>query len=241
MGFFTTPVTNYDFLPDEYTELFQRDKAELLSNVVVTADNVQKLIKQVADDPAASQVLLDKIQESLADNPDQPALKDAAVQLAVNATGISSTLLSTALGLGDTLADVNEEDLIGDLIGGLDFARYTGVSKSFAAIFTISKDPSEYTDGEGTVDYVKKLGLGSVTTGDLAAAAIVLFFAEANTWGIVDDFNVDRLTGLDTGSDSARLFLDFAHAAVQKNDADGSGDILAAFLKTALNKLESKE
>jgi hypothetical protein len=162
-----------DFFTSTWAEWARRDATKMAPKV--TAANIRDLIDQAQGNPDLSLDLLKKIEEALKDPKLTPAersiLRAAALEAAVNASGIASSLLN---GVGDLLAAMGSGDagsatgILSTLVGGMTNLEET--SSALNAIFG-GMDP-ESDEFQGFVDESDVEGL--------ALSSLVLIAAEAN-------------------------------------------------------------
>lgn len=198
-----------------------RDPSDFLP--AVTADNAADLAAEVEGDPDAALVVLDGLEELIADADadEQAELIALALDVASSASGVGDSLLANA---GDILSLVQDETLdsaelftiVDDAIGGLDnLAESAATLAALLGGGTTIEDIADESNAE-----------------DLAMAAIVLLSAEASTApGGVEGY-LDSFDPSGTLTAEEQLAVDLATAAADLYAAEGGtgplGDILDA-------------
>ena len=192
-GFFSTSLAAWA----------KRDPHSLIPPV--NAGNIDELVNNlfIADDPDLSLALLENIDAAMDDasDEDKEILQNAALEVAVNASGLGLA----AMGLLDDLDSVQDDpkSAIIDAINGAD-----NLEASSELLCSILEGYDPYNE--------------NVSPEDLAYAAIVLLAAEAkkaeNEPGGVDGY-IDDFANRSPNPGAEQLAIDLATAAL-----DGAGD-----------------
>jgi len=205
---------------------FARDASDLAKNA--TADNVAEFAATAKStgDTELSAALLAKMDEIIADNPDDVALKVVAVDLAIEASGVGDAFLESS---ADILNSMNDEtltadeqstaviDAVNDALAGL-----ANLDASSDAILTYAVDAVDPS--------VLSVAFVAASTADqLAFAALTIVASEATSYtGGLDTLSTDLQEysdylngGTDPGLDPALtakldLVIDLANAAKTK-------------------------
>lgn len=196
-----------------------RDPATLIPTV--TAANVGDLAQQTADNPDLAAALLDSIAAAIpgASPEDAAALQAAALDVAANASGVTTALYGTLSTIDvNNIQNIDQNallDTISATLAGLDTLQ--SVAATLADIIPYSVSGTSITLD---ADFV-----AAATPEDLVAAAIVLVAAEAqaseNVQGYISTFNPS------SPSDNAAIAVALVNAAVSSG---GTGDLLDTFI-----------
>jgi hypothetical protein len=193
-----------------------RDPASLIPPV--TADNVDDLIAQAENNPDMSLALLKKIRDARnsASGAELGKLQAAALEAAVNATGLGNSLL-TAVG---ELGGLEDPDKAGELARNA-INRMSNLAEAGELLNEIlprpGGDPAEFqafTEHTGSED--------------LVMSAVVLLAAESQKHddGYIENFDANKPL-----TPSEQLPVDLAKAALEKIGEEGGqgplGDILS--------------
>jgi hypothetical protein len=185
-----------------------RDSVSLIPPV--DAGNVQGLVAGAENSPDMSLELLKKIRDAAngAGGEEAAALQTAALQAAVNASGLGAALLNS---MNDIAGIIDNPESARDFTGVLN--DMPNLEQAGAVLMETLPEP-------GTPEFdmlVEKAG-----PDDLAAAAVALLASEAKGKGenFINDFDP---SAADAGS--ARLAVALAEAAAKKYEASDSGGL----------------
>jgi hypothetical protein len=120
------------FFSHSWGEDLKRDPSKLVGDV--KPSNVKDMVKTFAGDPEASKALLKEISKKAqaATGKDKAILQSAGLAAAANASGLGTTILSSA---GDFLSD-NDEEAIDKLTNMLDdFPNVTAIADDLVTLF----------------------------------------------------------------------------------------------------------
>ncbi|MCX7948903.1 MAG: hypothetical protein N2509_02180 [Treponemataceae bacterium] len=196
-----------------------RDPATLIPPV--TTANVGALAQQTADNPEMAAALLDKIAAAIpgASPGDKAVLQAAALDVAANASGVTTALYGTLSTIDiNNLQNIDQNallDTISAALAGLD--NLQSVAATLADIIPYS--------GSGTSITLDSAFVAAASPEDLVAAAIVLVAAEAQASGniqnYVSTFNPSSPSG------NAAIAVALVDAAASSG---GTGDLLNTFI-----------
>ncbi len=228
LGFAASLVSCQNFFTTSLGTPFVRDSSTLVANL--TVDNVADCVESAKNDQSLSLAILDSLSSLIdtASAEEVPALQSAALDAAVNASGVGtaigeiisdSTVLDIVLS-GDLSDQTTQDELIGyvdDVLTGLD-----NLSEASSLLVDVLPDPTDTTAYAAFVD--------SSTPEQLAMAAVTLLADAATSSG--DDL-VTFVSTLDTSDSEIALAMDLATSAADKYAVEGGtgafSSILSAF------------
>jgi hypothetical protein len=199
-----------DFFSNSLAPWAARSPASVIP--AVTTGNVNDLIASAENDPDMSLEVLKKIKDALAGaSPEEASsLRAAALAAAANASGFGSAVLNGAGDISKLME--NPDNSKGMMVDALNDMSNLGTSSD--NLTAILPEP-------GTADFDAFVEKASAD--DLAAAAAVLFAAEAkgssDSDGFINDFDANN----PNNSSSAALSVELAKAASRKYDESDSG------------------
>ena len=192
-----------DFYSTSWASWAKRDPHNLIPPV--NAGNIDELVSNpgIAGDPDLSLALLENIEDAMdgASDEDKQVLQDAALEVAVNASGLGQALT-------DLLSDLEglEDDPKGAVIDAINGADNLEAASSLLCSILDGYDPNN----------------GNASPEDLAYAAVLLLAGEAKKAesepGGVDGY-IDDFSGRSPNPGAEQLAVDLAAAAL-----DGAGD-----------------
>jgi hypothetical protein len=153
------------FFSHSWGESLRRDPKKLVGDV--TSSNVKDMVKTFAGDPEASKALLDEIVKAAANAKtpqEKGALRSAGLTAAANASGLGTTILSSA---GAFLNSDNDED---------EFDKLTDVLNGLSDIQDIAEDIVELFDG-GVSDGIYP-NIDENAGNDLIMAAVICLLGD---------------------------------------------------------------
>ena len=188
----------------------------------VTKDNVDDLIELFENDPDGSLALLKKIKDAAgeASGDEKNQLLGAALEAAVNASGLGQAIISAA-GNINNLKD--EEDVRGMLLETMD--KLTNLEETSAILSGMLPKPGDYPDHPNPefLEFCDK-----AKTEDLAMAAVVLLLGVASK-SCDGDFNAlldDPLKFLDNKNLDFKDSVELAQAMALVAAIKGKDEIL---------------
>ncbi|AEJ19298.1 hypothetical protein [Gracilinema caldarium] len=193
-----------------------RDPSSLIPTV--SSDNIKELLEKSANNPDQSLALLDKIADAVAaaSAADAAVLQAAALEVASNASGVATAVLSNT---GDLLEALDNDDDIIPIVSTA-IAGLSNLGESAALLAQILPDP-----GTGAFNAF----VAQATPEALAMAAIVLLAAEAQASGGVESYiNSFDPNSPDPGTETLAVAL--AEAAATAYAASGGTGPLADML-----------
>jgi hypothetical protein len=212
-------VSCTDFFSTSLAPWAARDPSSLIPPV--TASNINDLIVQAENDPELSFSLLKKIKDAreTATGPELSKLQTAALEAAVNATGLGNSLLNTAGEISSVIGDAEKaRGLVTDAISGMSHLAEAGNLLN-DILPKPGGDPAEFQAFTETA-----------SSESLVMSAAVLLAAESKKHDNVDEYigNFDVNQPLNP---SEQLTVNLANAALEKIEEEGAqgplGDILA--------------
>jgi hypothetical protein len=211
-----------------FTTSWAKDNARDPSKIKVTADNVDKLLKNAKGDTATSKGILDKIAEI--PNPDDH-LKAAAVTAAKQASGLSEALMGSIGDLDiDDLADAALTDIVDSLQAATADKNLPGIADDIGKILGPVSTSS-------TPEFTDPAFLENISEGDLTVLVVALILAKVEAEGVTFDYYINTtLAGKDLDDASTLDTDEVVIIALVNALADKSetlGDMLDAFLGRA--------
>ena len=169
-----------DFFATSWGENSKRDPGA----ITVSADNVNKLLKNARGDPEMSMTILDKIAAEIdnASKEDQKKLREAALVAAAQATDVAGLVVSSIADITDAMngdSDVNPENLLNSIKGSFDMGKASHASEDLVKILPDVNDDGEFEDDFEASD------------AELMQAAFVIILGEVGPDGTVDDYFKD--------------------------------------------------
>jgi hypothetical protein len=212
------PLSCTEFFSTTLAPWAARDSASLIPPV--TAGNVQDLIAQAENNPDLSLAILQRIKtaKETAKGEELSRLQAAALEAAVNATGLGSSLLSKAGEISNVVGDADKaKDLVIDAINGM--SNLSEASSLLDAILPKS--------GDGSAAFQSFVDASS--SENLAMSAAVLLAAESKKHASVNDY-VENFDPNKTLTPGEQLTVNIANAALKKIETEGSGGPLGDIL-----------
>jgi len=195
---FTISSCNNTSLDEFFSTSLAKPQAYDASKINVTAGNVDDLVKSARGNPALAEAITQKIIDDLRNNriseTDKPKLMEAAMKLAVQSSGLGTSIItqaSSALGDLNNLTDGSVPDILRSI--SADFNSGSRGSNAAANLSTIT-----YFDitGKGK-DEAPQFGSGyanNAKPGDVAEAIMILTLAELGS--DIDDWDNPSALGL---------------------------------------------
>ena len=183
------------------TSLWPATQTYNLANVDVNAGNIDQWVDSARGNPELAAALMDKINQDLASGrfhgEEKAKLMEAGIRLAVNSSGMGSSIISNASNILGNLDSVGDDTLL-DLLGGVrsDFNNNGGpaAAENLANIANAGI-------GSGSPPQFEPDYANTAVPGDVAEAVFVLALGELGPDANVSDWSNPSEMGLDINED----------------------------------------
>ena len=200
------------------------------SNITVTEDNVDDWVTRGMVNSelafAVTESIIGKLDEGGLSSSEELALINGGVKLSVEASGIGVSIVTNALGLVESLSEIEDWedgiDMISDILGGIqsDFISNNGelAADNLAVIIGHAMDPSPNTLQNGQAPYLDISYSDNANANDVGFAMLVLVLGVIEELPDFDfDFDdedadftsiIDEFVGFDFGDDNKIIVTD---------------------------------
>jgi|TergutMp193P3_1026864.scaffolds.fasta_scaffold05163_6 hypothetical protein len=177
------------------------------ANINVNAENVDQWLDSARGNPELTAALLDKITRDLESGKysgaEKAKLIEAGIKLAVQSSGLGTSIISNASNVLGNLDNVDEDTLL-DLLDGIqsDFSRHGGPTAA-ANLSTIAA-----TGISGNPPQFEPAYKSTAKPGDVAEAIFVLALGELGPTANIEDWSNPDVLGLDISEDGHITVID---------------------------------
>jgi hypothetical protein len=177
---------------DFFSSSFGTPRSYNEANIDINAGNVDEWLRRAVGNPELAAAITRRIIQELANNdlpaPDRAILLRAGISIAVESSGLRTSLITNVAGsLGDLLDDDAEEGIMIDMLNDIrdDFNKKNG-KQAADNIATMAYFSIDYQDGKPpTFDPAFSKDVGPV---EVVEAVMVLLLGELGSEPIRDDF-----------------------------------------------------